>query len=151
MERKRLGEILVDAGLISEAQLSVALKKHLETGRRLGQVLISMNAVRSEDVGRMLEKKLNVPYVSLRRMPPPPALLRLFTREFIEAHRAVPVEIVGDGRALAVKIAMCDPFDLKTLDIMERMTNLKPVPCLALEDEFEEFLSRPETPKERSG
>ena len=35
---------------------------------------------------------------------------------------------------------MCDPFDLRTLDAVERITGLKPVPYLALEDEFEQFL-----------
>ena len=44
---------------------------------------------------------------------------------------------------------MCDPFDLRTLDAVERITGLKPVPYLALEDEFEQFLESlaPETDK----
>jgi len=131
-----LGQVLLGAGLISEEQLSVALKKHLDTGQRLGQVLIAMNAVRSEDVGRMLERKLNVSYVCLRSFKPSREAMRLFTTEFIGSHRVVPLEI-ADGM---VKLGMCDPFDLRTLDAIERITKLKPVPCLTLEDEFEEFL-----------
>ena len=131
-----LGQVLLDAGLIDYDQLSAALKKHFETGQRLGQILIGMNAVRSEEVGRMLEKKLNVPYVSLRQIRIPRETLRLFTIEFMKSHRVVPLEIAGD----ALKLALCDPFDLRTLDAIERITGLKPVPCLALEDEFEEFL-----------
>lgn len=133
-----LGQVLVNAGLISKDQLSLALKKHLETGQRLGQILISMNAVKSEDVGKMLEKKLNVPYVSVKQINPPRDAMRLFTRDFIRSHRVVPLEIKGQW----LRLGMCDPFDLRTLDSIERITSLKPIPCLALEDEFEHFLER---------
>ncbi len=137
--RKRvdpMGQVLVSSGLITEEQLSQALKKHLETGQRLGQTLINMNIISSQDVGRMLEKKLKVPYFSLKNWAPDPEILRLFNAEFIFHHRVVPIGI-AEG---TVRIAMCDPFDLRTLDAMERITGLRPVPYLALEDEFEYFL-----------
>ncbi|MBN1687995.1 MAG: response regulator [Candidatus Omnitrophica bacterium] len=135
-----LGQILLGAGLISYDQLQDALKRHLETGQRLGQILIAMNAVKSEDVGKMLEKKLSVPYISLKQYTPKREMLRLFTTEFVRSHRVVPLEISGEE----IRLGMCDPFDLKTLDAIERITSLKPVPCLALEDEFEEFLDQVE-------
>ena len=100
--------------------------------------MISMNLVSSEDVGRMLEKRLNVPYFSLKKWRPTREILRTFTFDFIEAHRVVPVEVT-DGM---IKLAMCDPFDLKLLDRIEQITRLKPVPCLTLEDEFELFLEQ---------
>ncbi len=132
-----LGQILLGAGLITEVQLEMALKKHFETGQRLGQCLISMNLVSSEDVGRMLEKRLNVPYFSLKKWRPSREVLRMFTFDFVSAHRVVPVEVT-DGM---IKLAMCDPFDLKLLDRVEQITRLKPVPCLTLEDEFEIFIA----------
>ncbi len=132
-----LGQILIGAGLLTEAQLEIALTKHFETGQRLGQCLISMNLVSSEDVGRMLEKRLNVPYFSLKKWRPSREILRMFTFDFVEAHRVVPVEVTSG----MIKLAMCDPFDLKLLDRIEQITRLKPVPCLTLEDEFEVFLN----------
>lgn len=143
-----LGIVLINAGLITEAQLSLALKRHFETGQRLGQVLISMNAVKSEEVGKMLEKKLNVPYVCLKFARPAREVLRLFSLDFIRSHRVVPLEASREE----IKLGMCDPFDLKTLDAIERITRLKPVPCLTLEDEFEYFLERIEddSPREEA-
>lgn len=132
------GQILVGAGLITAEQLSLALKKHFETGQRLGQVLISMNLARSEDVGRLLEKKLNVPYVSLKTARPTRDVMRLFTMEFIRSHRVVPLEIRGEW----LQLGMCDPFDIRTIDAIERITGHKPMPHLALEDEFEYFLEQ---------
>jgi diguanylate cyclase (GGDEF)-like protein len=135
-----LGKVLLNAGLISEEQLSSALRKHFETGKRLGQVLVSMNAVRSEDVGAMLEKKLKIPYVCLKRFSPSRHVLGLFTFEFIHTRRVLPLEVAGDE----LQLGMCDPYDIRTLDDIERITSLKPVPHLALEDEFEQFLERSE-------
>ncbi len=131
-----LGQVLLDAGLITGEQLTQALKRHMETGQRLGQTFIAMNLVRSEDVGRMLEKKLRVPYISLKKVTVSEDLLRLFTFDFMKSHRVVPLEVNEQG----LKLAMCDPFDLKTIDTIERVGGIKPIPCLALEDEFEEFL-----------
>ena len=133
-----LGKVLLHAGLITDEQLTTALKKHLESRERLGQILIAMNAVRSEDVGRMLEKKLNIPYVSLRQMIPNRDTMRLFTMEFIRSHRVVPLENTEEG----LKLGMCDPLDLRTFEAIERITGLKPVVRLVLEDEFEDFLDR---------
>jgi len=141
-----LGQVLVSTGLITEDQLDEALKQHLQTGHRLGQTLIDMNLVSSQDVGKMLEKKLKVPYFSLKGWIPAPEILHLFNEEFIFHHRAVPFGI-SEG---SVRVAMCDPFDLRTLDAIERITGLKPVPYLALEDEFEQLLESlvPETDSE---
>lgn len=131
-----LGQVLVSSGLITEEQLSQALKQHLETGQRLGQTLINMNLISSQDVGKMLEKKLKVPYFSLKGWTQDPGIAHLLNEEFVFHHRVVVIGVSQDS----VRIAMCDPFDLRTLDVVERMTGLKPVPYLALEDEFEQFL-----------
>ncbi|MGI6241728.1 MAG: Response regulator PleD [Candidatus Omnitrophica bacterium ADurb.Bin292] len=133
-----LGQVLLSAGLINESQLSEALKKHFETGQRLGQTLIGMNLVPSHEVGKMLEQKLKLPYFRLKDWSPSPELRELFTGDLIARHRVMPVEVT-EG---AVKLAMCDPFDIRTLDMIERITGLKPIPCLALEDEFEVFLEK---------
>lgn len=132
------GQVLLNAGLITEEQLDLALKRHFETGQRLGRTLIQMNLVSSHDVGRMLEKRLKIPYFSLRQWSLTSETARLFTEEFILHHRAVAVEV----NAGTVKVAMCDPFDGKTLDAIERVTGLKPVPYLVLEDEFEQFFEK---------
>jgi len=131
-----LGKSLVDAGLISEEQLTLALKKHIETGKRLGQVLIDMKAVSSRDVGEMLEKTLRVPYVNMQECSPDKETLNMFTKDFMKSRRIVPLEKSGKQ----VKLAMCDPADEPTLGDVERITGLKPFPCLMLENELEEFL-----------
>lgn len=131
-----LGKGLLGAGLINEDQLSQALKKHFETGKRLGQILIDMKAVSSKDVGNYLEKKLRIPYVNMQEYTPPKETLNLFTKDFMKTRRIIPLESVQDK----LKLGMCDPEDLTTLGEVERITGLKPMPCLMLENQFEEFL-----------
>lgn len=133
-----LGQFLLAAGLIDEQDLAAALKEHFSTGKRLGQVLISMNLVRSFEVGKMLEKKLGVPYIDLTERESPREVLRLFTADYVRTHRVIPIEL-GDGK---LRVAMLDPFDLKVIDDIERVTGYQVVPGLALEEEFEQFFDR---------
>ena len=102
----------------------------------MGEVLISMDLVNSEDVGKMLEQRLGVPYISLKDKKVAPNVQRLFTQDFVRTHRVAPVELSDDRLSLA----MVDPFDIKIVDDVEKITNYKVVPLLALENEFEEFL-----------
>lgn len=133
-----IGKMLLDAELLSEETLQQALAKHHETGERLGQVLIKMNLVSHREVGKLLEKKLNVSYISLDEQEPSRSSLRILTLDFMKSHRVVPLGTDVDGLVLG----MCDPFDLRTLDAIERVTRLKPVPKLVLEGEFENFIDK---------
>ena len=133
-----LGQILLRAGLITEEQLNEALKKHFATGQRLGRVLIQMKAISSEKVGQMLERKLGVPYISLSKITLPHKLQRLFTAEYIKLHGVVPFKVEKDQ----LYLAMIDPFDLNTIDDIERITSYKAFPCIALEEEFAEFIEK---------
>ncbi len=131
-----LGQLLLEAGLVDQESLSLALKKHLETGRRLGETLIAMNLVSREDVGRILEKKYGAPYISLEQTVISRDLLRLFTYDFMKTNEVVPVEMTPEG----LKLGMCDPRDERPLRAIERLSALKVIPCLILKDTFDEFL-----------
>lgn len=131
-----LGRLLVNAGLLTEEQLEAAIKRHLETRQKLGQTLIAMQLVSAEEIGRILQKKLHISYVHLAKARISEEALRIFSPEFMRTYRIVPVSVTGSQ----LKVAMCDPFDIKTLDAVERASRLKPLPCLTLEDEFDSFM-----------
>ncbi|MBI4395028.1 MAG: diguanylate cyclase [Candidatus Omnitrophica bacterium] len=135
---KPLGQMLLEMGLITEEELNHAVRRHIETGERIGQVLIRMNVVTSADVGRFLEEKLNVSYVSLRGHALSEDLARILTEEFIRAHRVVPLAL-GDS---FLELAMVDPVNHDTIALVEEISGLKVVPKFALENEFEEFLEK---------
>jgi diguanylate cyclase (GGDEF)-like protein len=133
-----LGQILLNAGLISEQQLQEALRRHFTTGQRLGRVLITMKAISAAQVGEMLERKLGVPYISLKDIVLSPRLARLFSDEYIRMHGVLPFDL----RDKTLCLAMIDPFDLHTIDDIERITGYRVSPYITLEEEFSEFLEK---------
>ena len=137
---KPLGQMLLEVGLITEEELSQAVRRHIETGERIGQVLIRMNAVSSADVGRFLEEKLNVNYVSLKNHMLTEDLARILTEEFIRTHRVVPLAL-KDNR---LELAMVDPVNQSTIEAVEEITGLHVIPKFILENDFEDFLERQE-------
>lgn len=130
-----LGETLLRDGVITEEQLSQALKKHFETGKRLGQILIQMGFVKSEIVGQILEKKWRIAYKRLERLIPSREALGLLPESFMQSRRILPLEIDGEQ----LKLAMSDPKDEKMLNEIKHTTGLDPKPYVALENELEQF------------
>ena len=133
-----LGQLLLKAQLISGDQLAAALKEHLQSGQKLGQVLTSMRAVKSEDIGKILEKKLKIPYFSLKNFIPSQDLQELFPRDFLRLNRVFPIQRVDQK----LRLGLCDPQDRDTIQTIRNMTHLKITPYLILEDELEELLNR---------
>jgi diguanylate cyclase (GGDEF)-like protein len=135
---KPLGQMLIEIGLITPEQLEQAIRRHVETGERIGQILIRMKLVSSSDVGRCLQEKLSIDYVSLKNHMLTEDLARILDEEFIRTHRVVPIAL-QEGQ---LELAMVDPVDRDTIEAIKEMSGLKVIPKFALENEFEEFLER---------
>ena len=135
---KPLGQMLLEVGLITQEELNQAVRRHIETGERLGQVLIRMNVVSSADIGRFLETKLSIPYVNLKDHFLSEDLARILTEEFIRTHRVVPYALKGN----TLELAMVDPVDQDIVHMVGEMTGLEVVSKFILENEFEEFLEK---------
>jgi len=70
--RRRLGDLLVEAGLLSNEKLHEALSAQKTTGKRLGQQLVDMSAINEEEVAFALAMQLKIPYVDLKNFEIPP-------------------------------------------------------------------------------
>ena len=70
--RKKIGECLIQAGLITEDDLSIALAEHKRTGERLGVVLVRMNLATEKQIAKALAFQLGFPYINLAENPPDP-------------------------------------------------------------------------------
>ena len=79
--RKKIGECLIQAGLITEDDLRVALAEHKRTGERLGVVLVRMNLATEKQIAKALAFQLGFPYVNLAENPPDPAAVVLIPKE----------------------------------------------------------------------
>jgi len=134
----QLGQRLVQAGHISEAQLEAALERKKETGGFLGEVLIEMGAVSAKVVGAALEETINVPYVDLSETQIDLLALELVSEQYQRRHRVLPFK--QESRRLYV--AMADPLNVMVIDDLHLMTGMKVVPMLALNTEIQDAFNR---------
>ncbi len=138
-----LGQMLLKAGLINEANLEKALTMHFKTGQHLGQVLASMKIIPPQEIGRMLEKKLGIPYVPLSFFEPKDDMLELFSGNFISSRQVVPLEYKKNKKNKdMLYLGMIDPLNQEIIQEVGEITKSDIKSCLVLEDEFEDYVSR---------
>ena len=131
MARKRIGELLLERGAITAAQLEAALQAQQRTHQRLGAALVSLGAITEKTLAHALSEALGVPVIDLGARSPDWGAIHLLRSRFCEQHDLFPValETVG-GRKLLV-VAMADPLDTAGLQEMEFTTGLKVSPRVA--------------------
>jgi type IV pilus assembly protein PilB len=125
--RKRLGELLREAGLIDEEDLLRALDVQQATGERLGSTLLRLGLVRPEMLTRMLADQLETDGVDLETIDPPPEVLALIPEELAFELGCLPLR--AQGKRLLV--AVSDPEDHRTLERLEEAAGRRVVPVVA--------------------
>jgi type IV pilus assembly protein PilB len=120
MERKRLGDLLIEAGVITEEQLQEALKKK-KNRQKLGDVLVSLGYLNEQQLIEVLEFQLGIPHVKLSSLPIDTTLLKFIPKEFALKNLVFPIE--KKDRELTV--AMYDPLDFYTIDDLTLSTGLQ--------------------------
>lgn len=127
MSRKRLGEILIDAKVLSEQQLRHALSEQQRWGGTLGKILIDQGFVDEDLLVRALSKQLNIPMVKLDTMVIDPQVLAKVSVELAEQHGVIPFQI----QLKFLDVAMSDPMNMGILDELQIRTRLNVRPHLA--------------------
>ena len=79
--RKKIGECLIQAGLITDEDLRNALAEHKRTGERVGVVLVRMNLATEKQIAKALALQLGFPYVNLGENPPDPTAVVLIPKD----------------------------------------------------------------------
>lgn len=138
MSRKRLGEILMVAGVLTEEQLKHALKAQQRWGGPLGTVLVQEGLVTEELLVRALSKQLNIPLVSLTGIEIDPHVLKLVPIEVCKEFNVIGFQVQGKF----LDVAMADPMNMGVLDELRIRTRLNVRPHLAAASEIEEITDR---------
>jgi len=116
--RKKIGECLIQAGLITEDDLRTALAEHKRTGERVGVVLVRMNLATEKQIAKALAFQLGFPYVNLAENPPDPAAVVLIPKEV--ALKRVCIAVTLEKNLLTV--AMSDPLLFSLVQDLEFQT-----------------------------
>ncbi|WP_099158763.1 GspE/PulE family protein [Virgibacillus ndiopensis] len=129
--RKRLGEMLQDAGLVNEGQLNEALKNKKED-QKLGDALLERGFITEKQLIEVLEFQLGIPHVSLYRYPINDRVLGYVSKEMAQASYIMPLNIQDN----TLLIAMKDPMDYYIIDDLEMATGLTISPVIAAKDDI---------------
>ena len=119
--RKNIGEILLQAGLISDRDLERALVEHKRSGDRLGVVLIRMNLVTDKQIARTLAQQLGYPYLSLAEHPPNPSAVSVIPKDVAIKRGCLAVDL----EANILTVAMSDPLLFSLVQDLEVQTGYR--------------------------
>lgn len=120
MGRKKIGELLVDAGLIDEDDLRRALKEQAQWGGALGQIMVELELVKELDLVFVLSRQLHIPVAELEDREIPKDVLDMVPLSFCQTHKLIPFNKETVGNFLDV--AMVEPLNLDTLDNLRVLT-----------------------------
>ena len=117
----RLGDWLLDRGLLTQTQLDLALREQKRKGRLLGEALTALGFVTQETLSQFLAQKTHTESVDLGRLAIPPELARLVPQAL--ARRWVAVPLRRDAETLTVAIS--DPLNVTAFDVLEQASRLQ--------------------------
>ncbi len=137
-ERKRVGDVLVEEGVLSPEQLERALAVQRSSGRRLGEVLVAEGLLSASVLVQTLARCLGIRGCVLRHGLMDPSLLSLVGEDDARRLRIMPMFKVHD----TLTVAMAEPQSLPTIDTLRRRTKCRIRPVLALERNIQEFIDK---------
>lgn len=128
----RLGDLLVQAGLISETQLQLALQDQKRTGSKLGRTVVDLGFVDEVRLLTALSEQLKIPFIDLKHFKFDQALVQSLPEAMARRFRAIVLSREGGG----LLVGMSDPLDLFALDEMDRILKVRVQPAVVREAEL---------------
>ena len=130
IEESQLKNFILDSGLVSRADLTVAEKEALETGGNLGRILINKGKMTEDDLRRMQAYILGIPFVDLKGEKLPFEILSLIPEPIARNHNIVAFKKTDTS----LEVAMLDTEDLTAIDFIKKKVGLKILPRLTDSD-----------------
>jgi hypothetical protein len=137
-EKKKLGDMLKESGLIDDFQLHSALAHQRNWGGKLGAILVDLQFVKEEDMARLVAEKLEIPYINLFEPEIPESVVKLLKPDIVKKYSVMPARKEGG----ALILAMLDPLDIEAMDEVRFITGLNIKPSLALMSEIKDAISK---------
>ena len=138
IKRIRIGELLVNAGLITEDQLREALQIQKHTGDKLGNVLVQENYVSESQIMEVLEFQLGIPYIDLSNATISSEVQKMIPYNLIRRHIVVPVKLERN----MLYVAMEDPLNFIAIEDLRMATGYEIVPMIAPLEAINRIISR---------
>ncbi len=135
---KKICDLLVKKGLVSEDALDEARKKSLEKSRSLSDVLVEMNVISRQDLLSVLSEGLGLPVIKLPCFEVDAETLGLIPKKVALMYRVIPISRVGK----LLTVAMTDPLNILALDDLKVATSLDLSPVISSEEDVTDALRK---------
>lgn len=140
--RRKLGEILIETGLITEDQLNQALTAQKTKKQKLGKILVELGFVTNDQIAEALAEKLNLQIIHCADHKIPDELKKIIPKDFAKDNLVFPV----GKKDNTLILAMADPLDYKTIDAISFKKRIRVLPVIsydwailkAIEDNYAE-------------
>ncbi len=135
--KTRLGELLIEANLLTEDTLRQVLQDQPKSHLKLGQLLVRRGIVGESDLAEIVSRQLHIDKYHPDKYPVDPGLGQFIPIEQAQQHQIAPIR--KKGRLLT--IATTDPLDINTLDTIEMLTDCEVEPVIGTEREINQLIS----------
>lgn len=127
--KKRMGEILIEAGVISQEQLTNALAIQKEKKKRLGDLLIDEGFLKEDEMANALAKQTGLVVYDLDKQPIDQNAIKLINEELAKSYVLIPVGITDDKK---LAVVMTDPFNLMAIDDIRFSCGMEIIPYIGV-------------------
>ncbi len=137
MKNKRLGEMLIDANILTSEQVDEAIALQKQSGKRLGSVLVENKYISEEQLIHVLKMQLGIEFIDINKEKIDPSMANIVPKGIAVKNRVVPVKVDRGNLILAME----DPLNFNALESVKQITKLKVVPCIAYSSSIDRALS----------
>lgn len=113
--KRKIGQILLDANVVTEDELNLALKRQKDNGQRLGENLVDLGFLDDDEITQYVALQYGIPYISLDRYTLHKDLLNIIPEEMSETYGIIPLDLIGDILTVGI-VEMPDEIILKRLE-----------------------------------
>lgn len=129
-KKLRLGDVLVNSGVITAEDLQKGLELQKGSGRKLGETLVDEGVATEENIAKALSNQLQYDMVDLQNVEIPEEILNLVPANVLKKYQMLPFEFSPDNMNV-LRVAMSDPMDMAAMDDVNIITNLQVEPVVA--------------------
>ena len=138
MKFTRLGDLLIDAGVITDEQLGQALANQKKTKRRLGDELVKSGVITERQVVDALTMQLGIDFIDLSKVDISPEMTKLVPKNLAKRYNVVPVKTRGDE----LYLAMSDPLNFIAAEEVRAASRRRVVPMIAMQSGIDNAISK---------
>lgn len=135
-EKKQLGQILVEAGKISEDQLIEALRYKRDHNMYFGKAIINMGLLSEKEIAQTLSDQLELPYLDLLEYEVQPESIKLVDEKFAREHCLIPLFFIDN----MLTIAISDPLNIEAIDNLRQKQGMDLNLVLSTESDIEQCI-----------